>query len=157
MKGLAVKRVLALMMLWALLFCGCTSTRYSGRYGDGTVYRGIGEEKTFRKFYIRKIEGEGAFVSAVSMSQKHPALFTRSPRTQTASRVVNSDGSTGEPPFLFAPFMMPLVWLSDNSHFNGFGFIPGMVDGYDWLMEKEFADVMASAVAEFNFDAEMQD
>ena len=72
---------------------------------------------------------------------------------QTISRSVTCDGTTTEPPLLFAPILLPFVCFADNSHFNGFGLFPGMVDDYDWLMEKEFADVMASAVAEFDVDS----
>lgn len=79
--------------------------------------------------------------------------ITGSAKPQTVSRSVVSDGSTTEPPILFAPIMMPIFCFADDFHFNGFGLFPGMTDDYDWLMEKEFADVMASAVAEFDVDA----
>ena len=60
----------------ALMMCGCATSRYSGRYGDGSVYAGIGNSKTFRKFYVRKIEGDGA-VSAASLSKAYPNLFSK--------------------------------------------------------------------------------
>jgi len=79
--------------------------------------------------------------------------MTGTAKPQMISRSVDSDGSTTEPPFLFVPIMLPILCFTDNSHFNGFGLFPGMTDDYDWLMEKEFADVMASAVAEFDIEA----
>jgi len=74
-------------------------------------------------------------------------------KPQAIVRSINSDGSTIESPFLFAPILLPFSCFSDDAHFNGFGLFPGMTDDYDWLMEKEFADVMASAVAEFDIEA----
>jgi len=72
---------------------------------------------------------------------------------QTVVKNVNSNGLTEEPNLIVAPVMLVMAPFFDNVHVNGIELFPGMVDGYDWLMEKEFADVMASAVAEFDIDA----
>ena len=73
-----MKGCVTLLFLGVLLICGCMTQRYSGRYGDGTVCVGAGQVKVFRKFYLRKIEGDGASVSSASMSNKYPNLFRKS-------------------------------------------------------------------------------
>ena len=72
-----MKKIPFMFMCAALVVSGCTSLRYAGQYGDGTNYSGIGGARTFRKFYLRKIEGDGAFVSSASLNQKYPELFNR--------------------------------------------------------------------------------
>ena len=68
-------------------------------------------------------------------------------KTFEISKKVNSHGGKGDiflyPGILVAFFPIP------GGHFDGFELYPFMLDGYDWLMEKEFAEVMKSAVAEF--------
>lgn len=49
-----------------LFMCGCASSRSSGRYGDGAVYKGIDGIKTFRKFFIRKFEVNEEYKALVS-------------------------------------------------------------------------------------------
>ena len=77
MKRLALGCASLLLPLVLSLSGGCTSARYSGRYGDGTTYTGIGGARTFRKFYLRKVEGDGIFVSSASISMRYPDLFRR--------------------------------------------------------------------------------
>ena len=76
-------KMLAFACACALLFCGCMNSRYSGRYEDGTAYRGIGGVKTFRKFYIRSFsvpDGYGAKVSAAKIQEMIPELLHRHAR-----------------------------------------------------------------------------
>ena len=57
--------------------CGCMTQRYAGRYGDGTPYDGIGDAKTFRKFYIRSFDipdGYRARVSPAKIQEIIPEL-----------------------------------------------------------------------------------
>ena len=70
--------------------------------------------------------------------------------SQTVTKPVNSFANRTEMPVY--PGLFILFWLpaSDNLRLNGFGLFPSMVDDYDWLMGKDFADVVASAVAEFD-------
>ena len=75
-----VKRSVALLLLGAMFFGGCATSRCSGRYGDGTFYAGIGNAKVFRKFYVRKVEGDTTSVSAASMCNRYPDLFRKSPK-----------------------------------------------------------------------------
>ena len=75
-----VRGCVALLLLSVLLFDGCASSRCSGRYGDGTTYAGIGNARVFRRFYVRKVEGEGASVTSASISNRYPDLFRKSPQ-----------------------------------------------------------------------------
>ena len=72
---------------------------------------------------------------------------------QTVVKPVNSSGMRIEELLCSGVVFFIAAMASDRFHFNGFELFPGMVDDYDWLMEKEFADVMASAVAEFDIDS----
>lgn len=67
----------------AAISCGCTSIRYSGRYGDGTPYDGIGDANTLRRFYIRTFDvpdGYRAKVSTAKIQEIIPELLSRNAR-----------------------------------------------------------------------------
>ena len=49
-------RIIMSVVLVCSMICGCASSRSSGRYVDGTVYDGIGDVKTLRRFCIRKLD-----------------------------------------------------------------------------------------------------
>ena len=78
------KTFLPLMLGWAMfLIGGCATERYSGRYSGGSKYTGIGDVKTFRKFYVRN---DVAFVMSggLTRSELHkrmPELFNREPES----------------------------------------------------------------------------
>lgn len=74
--------------LVALVICGCASERYAARYGDGVSYRGIGDIKTFRKFYIRNefkvlmpvaFSSVGCAIKPLEVHKRAPELFSRVP------------------------------------------------------------------------------
>lgn len=71
-------RIVMLLVLLGFCLCGCSSGRYAGRYGDGVEFNANNLPKTFRKFYLRSIHGEGAFISPIAISQKYPMLFSSS-------------------------------------------------------------------------------
>ena len=71
---------------------------------------------------------------------------------QIVTKPVNSFAQKVESPLYPGVAMFVGMLISENFRFNGFEIFYGMADDYDWLAEKEFADVMASAVAEFDVD-----
>ena len=116
-----VMKILVTLLVAALMLCGCTSLRYSGKYGNGTKYAGIGNTRTFRKFYLRKIEGDGAFVSSVFLNQKYPALFSRQqgrddvPIDVYARKTSSDDGGGWSFVFAFLYSIIPSwTWMEDT-------------------------------------------
>ena len=65
------------------------------------------------------------------------------------SKNINSCGLSKEGIFFPEAVFLLFLPFADDLHFDGIAPFYGMADGYDWLVEKEFAEVMKSAVAEF--------
>ena len=63
---------------------------------------------------------------------------------------VNSDGGQIEGIVVPQAVFLFFAPFSDTMHFDGIAPIYGMVDEYDWLVEKEFAEVVKSAIAEMD-------
>ena len=68
-------------------------------------------------------------------------------KTLEISKKVNSHGAKSDM-FLY-PGILVMLFPMPGGHVDGFELYPSMLDGYDWLVEKEFAEVVKSAVAEF--------
>ena len=65
---------------------------------------------------------------------------------------INSDGCQIEGlVFPQAVFLLSIPF-SDTMHFDGIAPVYGMIDGYDWLLEKDFAEVVKSTIAELKLE-----
>ena len=77
-------RTLSYMLFVAVVApCGCMTQRYAGQYDGGMVYEGVGDVKTYRKFYIRFFDlpdGYRARVSAAKIQEIIPELLNRHAR-----------------------------------------------------------------------------
>lgn len=106
-------RIAMLLVLLGFYLCGCSSGRYAGRYGDGVEFNANNLPKTFRKFYMRSIHGDGAFVSPVTISHKYPTLFASSigensiPIDVYTKKVKRDDGGHWSLIFAFAYSIIP--------------------------------------------------
>ena len=62
-------KIVILLVLSCLIICGCASSRSAGRYGDGTVYDGIGDVKTLRRFCIRKLDIDEEYKALITSAK----------------------------------------------------------------------------------------
>ena len=72
-----MKIAMPLFCLIAVFTTACSTSRSAGRYGDGSVYDGIGDVKTLRRFYIRNFdidEGCKALISPAKIQSIIPEL-----------------------------------------------------------------------------------
>jgi hypothetical protein len=67
---------------------------------------------------------------------------------------VNSDGCQIEGIIFPQVVFLFNVLFTDTMHFDGISPVYGMIDEYDWLLEKDFAEVVKSIVAEFALENE---
>lgn len=67
---------------------------------------------------------------------------------------VNSDGSQTEGIIIPQVVLLFGVLFTDTMHFDGISPVYGMIDEYDWLLEKDFAEVVKSIVAELALENE---
>ena len=65
---------------------------------------------------------------------------------------VNSDGSQIEGIIFPQVVLLFAVPFMDTMHFDGISPIYGMIDEYDWLLEKDFAEVVKSTIAELKLE-----
>lgn len=67
---------------------------------------------------------------------------------------VNSDGCQIEGIIFPQVVFLFNVLFTDTMHFDGISPVYGMIDEYDWLLEKDFAEVVKSIVTEFALENE---
>lgn len=67
---------------------------------------------------------------------------------------VNSDGCQIEGIIIPQVVFLFNVLFTDTMHFDGISPVYGMIDEYDWLLEKDFAEVVKSIVAELALENE---
>lgn len=67
---------------------------------------------------------------------------------------VNSDGCQIEGIIFPQVVLLFNVLFTDTMHFDGISPVYGMIDEYDWLLEKDFAEVVKSIVTEFALENE---
>lgn len=65
---------------------------------------------------------------------------------------VNSDGCQIEGIIFPQVVFLFNVLFTDTMHFDGISPIYGMIDEYDWLIEKDFAEVVKSTIAELKLE-----
>lgn len=81
-------RIIMLLVLVGSIISGCASSRSSGRYGDGTVYSGIGEVKTLRRFCIRKLD----------INEEYKALITPAKIQSVVPELIRARGRDDDIP-----------------------------------------------------------
>ena len=69
---------------------------------------------------------------------------------QEVTKNINSDGGQTEGIIIPQSLFLLTLPFADTQHFDGVAPVYGMVDEYDWLVEKEFAEVVKSAIAEMD-------
>ena len=65
---------------------------------------------------------------------------------------VNSDGCQIEGIIFPQVVFLFNILFTDTMHFDGISPIYGMIDEYDWLIEKDFAEVVKSTIAELKLE-----
>lgn len=81
-------KIFGVLLLFCFVGCGCASSRSSGRYGDGTVYSGIGEVKTLRRFCIRKLD----------INEEYKALITPAKIQSVVPELIRARGRDDDIP-----------------------------------------------------------
>ena len=76
------------IFLGCSIICGCSSSRSAGRYGDGTVYDGIGDVKTLRRFCIRKLD----------INEEYKALITSAKIESIVPELIRARGRDDDIP-----------------------------------------------------------
>ena len=69
-----MKIAMPLFCLIAVFTTACSTSRSAGRYGDGSVYDGIGDVKTLRRFYIRNFDIDEGYKALVSPAKIQPVI-----------------------------------------------------------------------------------
>lgn len=81
-------KIFGLLLIFCSIGCGCASSRSSGRYGDGTIYSGIGEVKTLRRFCIRKLD----------INEEYKALITPAKIQSVVPELIRARGRDDDIP-----------------------------------------------------------
>ena len=71
---------------------------------------------------------------------------------RVTAKNVNSDGSQIEGIIFPQAIFLFIAPFAESMHFDGIAPVYGVVDEYDWLVEKDFAEVMRSIIAELSLE-----